>query len=117
MNTPTPFTTQAQDDYRSTMQAVAEAYVQRHKAEHLDESTLFERTCQHLVNANQVPIFMAERLAYLAMSKTTPACVTVGWDLASGPDKTVLIDIRDGIVHAVPSRILPHRFLSQVTPN
>lgn len=101
-------------DYRETMQAVAEAYLQRHWDEHLDEGQLFERACQYLVTANEVPIFMAQRLVYLAMSKITPPSVTVGVDWGNHGDKTVavLIDSRDGIHHLVPRRLLPERFLA-----
>ena len=117
MNTPTPCTTQTLADYRSTMQTAAEAYLQRHWDEHLDEGQLFERTCQYLVT-NEVPLFMAQRLVYLAMSTITPPSVTMGVHWANHVDKTavVLIDSRDGIHHVVPRRILPHRF-TQATPN
>lgn len=100
-------------DYRETMQAVAEAYLQRHQAEHLDEGQLFERTCQYLV-ANEVPLFMAQRLVYLAMSTLTPPRVTVGLDTANGSDQTVvvLVDSRDGIHHVINRRLLPQRFLA-----
>jgi hypothetical protein len=113
MNTPLPFTTQALADFSSTMQGVAQAYIERHWNEHLDEGQLFERTCQYLV-ANEVPLFMAQRLVYLAMSTIVPPHVTVGWDSASGPDQTavVLIDSRDGIHHLVSRRLLPDRFLA-----
>ncbi|WP_397377096.1 hypothetical protein [Pseudomonas sp.] len=101
-------------DYRETMQAVAEAYLQRHWAEHLNDGQLFERACNYLVNANEVPVFMAQRLVYLAMSKITPANVTVGVDWGNHGDQTavVLIDTRDGIHHMVPRRVLPERFLA-----
>jgi hypothetical protein len=101
-------------DYRDTMQAVAEAYLLRHQAEHLDEGQLFERACNYLVNANEVPVFMAQRLVYLAMSKISPPRikVIVGMDWATGPDQTVLIDTRDGIHRLVPRRVLPQRFLA-----
>jgi hypothetical protein len=113
MNTPMPCTALALIDYRSTMQAVAVAYLQRHGDEHLDEGQLFERTCQYLV-ANEVPLFMAQRLVYLAMSTITPPRVTVGVDLANGPDQTavVLIDRRGGIHHVINRRLLPERFLA-----
>lgn len=113
MNTPMPVTTQALTDYKSTMLAVAEGYLKRHWAEHLDEGQLFERTCQYLV-ANEVPLFMAQRLVYLAMSTLTTPRVTVGWDMANGSDKTVvvLIDSRDGIHHVINRRLLPQRFLA-----
>lgn len=99
-------------DYSETMQAVAEAYLRRHWAEHLDEGQLFDRACKYLVTANEVPVFMAQRLVYLAMSNITPPSVTVGVDWANHGDKSVavLIDSRDGIHHLVPRRILPLHF-------
>lgn len=113
MNTQPQLTTQALADYKSTMQAVAEGYLKRHWDEHLDEGQLFERTCQYLV-ANEVPLFMAQRLVYLAMSTLTPPRVTVGWDIANGSDQTVvvLVDSRDGIQHVINRRLLPQRFLA-----
>ena len=114
MNSTTLQTSINAQDYRDTMQAVAEAYLQRHQAEHLDEGQLFERACQYLVTANEVPVFMAQRLVYLAMSKITPPRIKVGigMDWATGPDQTVLIDTRDGIHRLVPRRVLPERFLA-----
>jgi hypothetical protein len=119
MNPTTLQTSINAQDYRDTMQAVAEGYLQRHWGEHLDDAQLFERTCQYLVIANEVPVFMAQRLVYLAMSKITPPSVTVGVDWANHGDKTavVLIDSRDGIHHLVPRRLLSERFLAQATPN
>lgn len=110
-------------DYSETMQAVAEGYLQRHWGEHLDDGQLFERTCQYLVTANEVPVFMAQRLVYLAMSKITPPSitVTVGVDLASDEDKTVVAQwlARDRIHQLVPRRLQPYqqRFLAQATPH
>lgn len=115
MNTPTPCTTQPFDDYHGFAQAMAAAYLQRHWDEHLDEGQLFERTCQYLVT-NEVPLFMAQRLVYLAMSTLTPPRVTVGvdWGNAKYGDITrvVLIDSRDGIHHVINRRLLPQRFLA-----
>lgn len=113
MNTPIQSNAQTLADYRSTMQEVAEAYLQRHWDEHLDDGQLFERTCQYLV-ANEVPLFMAQRLVYLAMSTLTPPRVTVGVDWANHGDQTavVLVDVRDGIHHVINRRLLPERFLA-----
>jgi hypothetical protein len=101
-------------DYSETMQGVAEAYLRRHWAEHLDEGQLFDRACKYLVTANEVPVFMAQRLVYLAMSKITPPSVTVGVDWGDKRfgeiTRAVLIDSRDGIRHLVPRRILPLHF-------
>jgi hypothetical protein len=113
MNTSPPFTTQALADYNSTMQGVAQAYIERHWNEHLDEGQLFERTCKYLVS-NEVPLFMAQRLVYLAMSTIVPPHVTVGVDWANHGDKTavVLVDTRDGIHHVISRRLIPERFLA-----
>lgn len=119
MNPTTLQTSINAQDYRETMQAVAEGYLQRHWGEHLDEGQLFERTCQYLVTANEVPIFMAQRLVYLAMSKITPPSITVGVDWGQHGDKTavVLIDSRDGIHRLVPRRLISERFLAQAAPH
>lgn len=113
MNTATYQDYVTYQDYRDTMQAVAEAYLQRHWNEHLDEGQLFDRTCQYLV-ANEVPLFMAQRMVYRAMSNITPPTVTVGVDWGNHGDKTavVLIDSRDGIHHVIPRRLLPERLFA-----
>lgn len=112
MNT-TTHTAQALTDYRDTMQAMADGYLQRHWDEHLDEGQLFDRTCRYLV-AHDVPVFMAQRLVYLAMSKIMPPTVSVGVDWAEHGDKTVavLIDSRDGFHRVVSRRLLPERFFA-----
>lgn len=57
-------------DYRSQMQRLALAYVLDHQAEHLgDPQQLAERTTCHLVHQYDVPLFMAPRLAALAISE------------------------------------------------
>lgn len=121
MTSPTPFTTQALDDYRSTMQSVAEGYLRRHWNEHLDEGQLFDRACKYLVTANEVPVFMAQRLVYLAMNNITPPSVTVGVDWANHGDQTavVLIESCDGIHQLVPRRLLQYQkhFLARHTPH
>ncbi|MFI8380681.1 hypothetical protein [Pseudomonas sp. NPDC079086] len=110
-------------DYLETMQAVADSFLRRHWDEHLDDGQLFERTCQYLVTANEVPVFMAQRLVHLAMSKITPPGVTLGvdWGDKRFGDITsvVLIDSRDGIHHVINRRLLPHqkRFLAFNTPH
>ena len=108
-------------DYSETMQGVAEAYLRRHWAEHLDEGQLFDRACKYLVTANEVPVFMAQRLVHLAMSKIAPPSVTVGVDWASDEDKTAvaLWLARDGIHQLVPRRCLPYqqRFIARNTPH
>lgn len=59
-------------DYRARMQRCAQDYIEQHQAEHLSgDPQLFERTCLHLVHALEVPLFMAPRLAQLAMSQHT----------------------------------------------
>lgn len=72
MNTCTPQPGISAQDYQDTMQSVAAAYLIRHRLEHLDDGQLFERACHHLVLANGVPVFMAQRLVHLAMSALPP---------------------------------------------
>jgi hypothetical protein len=84
MNAPQPLP----HDYRSQMQAQAKAYATAHQAEHLgDIDQLTERTTCYLVHSYDVPLFMAPRLAALAVSELQPYQRTwFGIDLASGPD-------------------------------
>ena len=110
MNTqPAPLAT---DEYRASMQAAALGFLQRHQAEHLtDDGALFDRAVNYLVQAMDVPLFMAPRLAHLAMSELVP--VVIGIDRATGPDATVITHVHQGMpckAFAVPRRILPTRF-------
>lgn len=80
-------TAQHPDDYRASMQVAAAGFIERHQAEHLHDDALFDRTVHHLVTALGVPVFMADRIAYLAMTDRPP--VWLGIDMATGPDVTV----------------------------
>lgn len=64
-----PLTTNQINDYRTGMQRHAAAFIDRHHQEHLDSDALRERTVLHLVEAWDVPQFMAGRLTDLAMSE------------------------------------------------
>lgn len=112
MNQPTS----TPQDYHDSMQAAALGFLQRHQAEHLtDDGQLFERACNYLVTALQVPVFMAPRLVHLAMSQLKPAGPTwIGIDYAAGMavGELVLVDTRTGQRACIPRRILPERFLA-----
>ena len=106
-----------QPDYRDSMQAAALAFLRRHHAEHLTgDDALFDRAIRYLVQALDVPIFMAPRLVHLAMSELQPKRF-VGVDLAAGIDSCslVLVDGRTGERVVIPRRILPSRFLPSTT--
>lgn len=106
---------QQADDYRSSMQQAAAAFIQRHQAEHLHDDGLFERTVRYLVTALEVPAFMADRIVHLAMSARLPAGKAwVGVDTGNGPDRTAVLvhDHRTGINLLLPCRHLPGRFLA-----
>lgn len=112
--------TLSQPEYRDSMQAAALAFLRRHQAEHLaEDGQLFERAARYLVQAMEVPVFMAQRLVHLAMSELSAPQppVFIGIDLASGPDQTsvVLINPRTGEQACIPRRILPGRFLASST--
>ena len=62
-------TAQQLNDYRTGMQRNAAAFIERHQQEHLHDDSLFDRTVNHLVDVWDVPMFMAGRLADLAMSE------------------------------------------------
>lgn len=65
--TPTPYCAQ---DYRTSMQEAARAYLLRHQAEYLaDSDQLFESCVRHLVVALEVPASTATKLAHLAWSE------------------------------------------------
>lgn len=106
-------------EYRDSMQQAARSFLERHQAEHLgDDAQLFERAARYLVQAMEVPVFMAQRLVHLAMSDLgTPQPAWIGVDLASGPVdcSVVLIDRRTGERAMMPRRILPSRFLASHT--
>lgn len=104
-----------QQDYRSSMQAAARAFIARHQGEHLaDDAALFDRAVSYLVNSLEVPAFLAPSLVHLAMAEQTasPHARWIGVDMASGPDALVLIDYRTGQRAHIPRRILPERFLA-----
>jgi hypothetical protein len=110
-------TMETTQEYRSSMQSAALAFLQRHQGEHLvDDGQLFERANGYLVNSLDVPAFMAPRLVHLAMSELGEATQPrfLGVDLAAGADHSVLvlIDRRSGERAVIPRRILPSRFLA-----
>lgn len=104
-----------QQDYRSSMQAAARAFIARHQGEHLaDDAALFDRAVSYLVTSLEVPAFMAPGLVHLAMTQqpVQPQARWIGIDIGSGPDVLVLIDHRNGTRVSIPRRILPERFLA-----
>lgn len=106
---------QALDDYRTTMQQAAAAFIKRHEAEHLHDDGLFERTVRYLVTSLEVPAFMADRLVHLAMTERMPeGKAWVAVDMAAGPDQSRLpiLDRRTGLVLFLASKHLPGRFLA-----
>lgn len=98
-------------DYREHMQQAALEFISRHHAEHLgDEQRLFERGCDYLVNALEVPAFMAPRLAHLAMTQLAerPGRVIVA-RAASDAERACLVNSLTGDSAFVPRRLLPRR--------
>lgn len=108
-------------EYRDSMQQAARTFLERHQAEHLaDDGQLFERAARYLIQAMEVPVFMAQRLVHLAMSELgEPQRPLIGIDLASGADYSsscvVLIDRRTGERALMPRRILPSRLIASHT--
>lgn len=107
-------------EYRATMQRAALTFLQRHQGEHLtDDGHLFERAVGYLVNALDVPAFMADRLVHLAMSELE--CLkrpVIGIDYASGTDETrvALINFFSGEAVLIPLRHLPARLQPPAAP-
>lgn len=112
MNTLTTTAGNAQE-YRTTMQEAALAFLQRHQGEHLaDDGHLFDRAVSYLVNALDVPAFMADRLAHLAMTEldNKPRPAPIGIDYATGDSYTVaLLHFATGERVLIPCRHLPAR--------
>lgn len=107
-------------EYRSSMQRAALHFLQRHQGEHLtDDGKLFERGVQYLVNAMDVPAFMADRLVHLAMSELE--CLkrpVIGIDYGTGQDETrvTLIHFLSGETVLIPCRHLPARLQPPAAP-
>lgn len=101
--------------YRVAMQAAALAFLERHQGEHLDMQDLAERATRHLVEALDVPAFMAPRLVALALSQLNSAPEWVGLDLAAGADErlVILVDTGSGQRALIPRRILSDAFIAQ----
>ncbi|MBD9483879.1 hypothetical protein IB229_12910 [Pseudomonas sp. PDM14] len=101
-------------EYRASMQRAALCFMERHQAEHLsNEAALLDRATSYLVKSLDVPLFMAPRLAQLALSELSPT--VIGIDLATQPDVAVLARWEQGQhrdLVLVARRILPHRFLA-----
>lgn len=98
-------------DYRERMQACALEFLRRHRDEYLgDDQRLFECACDYLVNVLDVPVFMALRLAHLAMTQLAerPGRVIVA-RAASDAGRACLVNSLTGESAFVPLRLLPHR--------
>jgi len=98
-------------DYREQMQACALAFLRHHQGEYLgDEQRLFERACDYLVNSLEVPVFMANRLAYLAMTQLAErAGRVIVARAASDAERACLVHSLTGESAFVPQRLLPQR--------
>lgn len=104
-----PLAPQQAHDYLSSMQQAAAGFIERHEAEHLHDDHLYDRTVSYLVNSMSVPVFMADRIAHLAMTERMPK----GKALASIDLGTcAVLDNRTGQWNKPPLRTLPHRFLA-----
>ncbi len=107
-------------EYRSTMQQAALAFLQRHQGEHLaDDGHLYDRAVSYLVNALDVPAFMADRLAHLAMTEldNKPRSVPIGIDYGTGDSYTVaLLHYSTGETVLIPRRHLPLRLQPPAAP-
>lgn len=112
MNTITTTAGDAQE-YRTTMQEAARHFLERHQDEHLaDDGHLFDRAVSYLINALDVPTFMADRLVYLAMSELDgkPKPAPIGIDYGTGDSATVaLLHFSTGEKVLIPCRHLPLR--------
>ena len=109
---------QLPNDYRSSMQRAAFAYLQRLEAQHLVGSDLLYENCvRHLTTALEVPVFMAQQLVHNAWTElqVINQCNWIGVDWGISPGSTVvhLIDTRADLRYPVTSRLLPQSLLAQ----
>ncbi len=96
-------------DYRSSMQAAAKAYLLRHQDEHLaEDERLYDRACRYLVQALDVPAFMAPRLVHLAMTELASR-VAIDWAQGCDETRVCLVLVRSGERAFIPTRYLPLR--------
>jgi len=103
------------DDYRTSMQRNAAAFIERHQQEHLHDDSLFDRTVNHLVDVWDVHVFMADRLVHLAMTERFPReSRWFGIDMASGRDLCVFHDHRTHKIVPVPRSERLHSFLQDL---
>ncbi|WP_223569399.1 hypothetical protein [Pseudomonas sp. BF-R-26] len=105
-------------DYRSSMQRVAFAYLQRHEAQYLvDSDLLYDNCVRHMTTSMEVPVFMAQQLVHNAWTGLQVANQRkwIGVDWGTSPSCTVvhLIDIRADLRYPVPARLLPQTLLAQ----
>lgn len=105
-------------DYQSTMQRAAQAFLERHEAQHLtDSDRLFENCVHHLTVALEVPAVMAQRLVHNAWSlqRVERGRQHLGVDWATGADSTVvyLIDTHTKRRYPISSRLLPQHLLDR----
>ncbi|HCK3382240.1 TPA: hypothetical protein NZK17_006351, partial [Pseudomonas aeruginosa] len=87
------------NDYRSTMQQAAAAYLQANANQYLSSGSdrLFDACVNHLAKGLEVPQFMAEQLAQRAWDEVFagPEPIWLGIDWGQGDDEVVyLIDTR-----------------------
>ncbi|HEJ6102787.1 TPA: hypothetical protein SL821_003551 [Pseudomonas aeruginosa] len=106
------------NDYRSTMQQAAAAYLQANANQYLSSGSdrLFDACVNHLAKGLEVPQFMAEQLAQRAWDEVFPgpAPIWLGIDWGQGDDEVVyLIDTRSHCRFPIPARYLPAHLLKQ----
>lgn len=109
---------QQTQDYRSSMQHAAFAYLQRHEAEHLvDSDLLFDRCIRHLTLALEVPVFIAPKLVHSAWTELQVIKKRrwIGIDWATGSDSSHvhLVDVLADQRFSVSARFLPQKLLDQ----
>lgn len=104
-------------DYRSAMQAAALGYLQQHRDQYLtSEDLLFNSCVSYLVNAMDVPLFLAQTVAQRAwntlFTQREPAWLSI--DFAAGDRHTAyLVDLRENLRYPVPARLLPQHLLQR----
>lgn len=95
-------------EYRITMQAAAQAFIERHQGEHLgDDQLLFTRAVNHLHNTLDVPQYMAENLVGLAYGELRSQGQRLQLDVGSSNHHTAMLtDPASGMTFAVPVALI-----------
>lgn len=109
-----PISQDQASEYRAVMQSAAQAFLERHQAEHLgDEQTLFNRAITHLQRAMEVPQYLAETLVARAYGDLRSAGQRMHMDVSASSSSTAVItDPASGMTYAVPVALIVRHLIA-----